>query len=49
MWNIHNMEGYECKMWPSITQLFLENMNGAMGRLGENIVAVLLYQLHLQS
>jgi hypothetical protein len=42
LWNIRNMEGYECKLCPSITQLFLENMNGATGRLGEKIAAVLL-------
>jgi hypothetical protein len=52
LWNIHNMEGYECKMCPSISQLFLENMNGATGRLGEKIVAVLfctncIYNLRL--
>jgi hypothetical protein len=33
------MEGYECKVCPGIT----ENMNGANGKLGEKIVAVLLY------
>jgi hypothetical protein len=28
------MKGYECKMCPHITQMFLVNMNGAKGRLG---------------
>jgi hypothetical protein len=37
------MEGYECKVCPGITEFFKENMNGANGKLGEKIVAVLLY------
>jgi hypothetical protein len=37
LWNIHNMEGYEYKMCPNVTQFFLENMNGAKGRLGEKL------------
>ncbi len=33
IWNIHNMEGYECKMCPSITQLFRKHEwgNGQTG------------------
>jgi hypothetical protein len=26
LWNIHNMEGYECKVRFSITQFFIKNM-----------------------
>jgi hypothetical protein len=37
------VEGYEYKMCPNITHLFLENMNEAKGRLGEKIIAILWY------
>jgi hypothetical protein len=37
----YNLEGYERKVCPGITDF--ENMNGANGKLGEKIVAVLLY------
>jgi hypothetical protein len=40
--SIHNMEG-GYKMCPSITQLFLENMKRAKGKLGEKIETRLLY------
>ncbi len=41
LWNIHNMECDECKMCPvMMTQWFLENMNGAKGKLGEKIVPI---------
>ncbi len=36
----YNMEGYECKVYLGITEFFKENMNGANGKLGENIVMV---------
>jgi len=29
LWNIHNMEGYECKTCPSITQFFPTNPNNS--------------------
>jgi hypothetical protein len=45
--NIHNMEG-GYKMCPSITQLFLENMKRAKGKLMVKIEVVLLYKMHLQ-
>ncbi len=32
--NIHDMKGYECETCPGITQFVLENLKGAMGRLG---------------
>jgi hypothetical protein len=41
LWNIHNMEGYRCKTCTGITQVVFKNMNGAKGRLGEKIAAVL--------
>jgi hypothetical protein len=34
------LKGYECKIFPGITQCCLENMNGAEGRLQEKIVTV---------
>jgi hypothetical protein len=43
LWSIHNMEGYECKMCPNITHLFLENMNEAKGGPGDKIRAILWY------
>jgi hypothetical protein len=43
LWNIHNMEGYEYKTCPSITQFFVKNMNGAKGKLGEKIGTTLMY------
>ncbi len=33
--NTHNMKSYGCKMCPGITQLFLENLNGGKGQMGE--------------
>jgi hypothetical protein len=42
-WNIHNVEGFRCKMWLGITQFVLVNMNGAKGRLGEKIAVAFLY------
>ncbi len=52
-WNIYNMEGYECKMCPAITQNVFKyhkaKTNGAKGRFGEKITEVFLYWLHLQS
>jgi hypothetical protein len=42
LWNIHNMKGYESKTCPGITQFVLENLNGAKGRLGKKIAALLL-------
>ncbi len=44
-WNIHNVEGFRCKMWLGITQFVLVNMNGAKGRLGEKIAVAFLYWL----
>jgi hypothetical protein len=46
LWNSHNMQGYECKTCSSITQFVLENINGAKGRLGKKITALLLYWPH---
>jgi hypothetical protein len=43
LWNIHNMEGYECKTCPCITKFVLQHMNGGKGQTEENIAAVLLY------
>jgi hypothetical protein len=52
-WNIYNMEGYECKMCPGITQNVFKyhkvKTKGANGRFGEKIAEVFLYLLHLQS
>jgi hypothetical protein len=46
LWNIHNMEGYECKTCPGVTKFVLQHMNGAKGGLREKIAAVPLYWLH---
>jgi len=43
LWNIHNMEGYECKTCPGITKFVLQHMNGAKGILREKIAAVQKY------
>jgi hypothetical protein len=33
LWNIHNMEGFECKTCSSITKFILESINEAKGKL----------------
>jgi hypothetical protein len=39
LWNIHNMEGYECKTCPSITQLFLgRKYEWGKGQIGGKIL-----------
>jgi len=33
LWNIHNMEGFDCKTCSSITKFLLESINKAKGKL----------------
>jgi len=43
LWNIHNMEGYECKTCPIITQFFVEKNEWGKGQTGGKVATVLLY------
>jgi hypothetical protein len=48
-WNIHNKEWLWVQNVPGYHSIFLENMNGAKGRLEIFFTTILLYWLHLHS
>ncbi len=48
-WNIHNKERLWVQNVPRYHSFFLENMNGAKGKLKKHFATILLYWLHLLS